>query len=106
ERSGIPRVTQLGECALLLDAAEGAYKDASQARIWALAQSLHRERQTWRLSEIVPGMNNLMVVFEAETPHCAQRLKHHLQSTWLALPPHELPGRVFEIDVEYDARPG
>lgn len=106
EECGAPRISALGECALLLDAGAGAYSAAGQARVWALAQHLEQEREARLLEDIVPGMNNLMVVFRPCTPDCAESLQRYLLDTWQALSPQELPGSTFEIAVDYDGTPG
>ncbi|WP_208621997.1 5-oxoprolinase subunit PxpB [Bordetella genomosp. 12] len=100
------RISALGECALLLDAGQGAYRASTQARIWALAQQLEQNPQVTPLEDIVPGMNNLMVVFRPATPDCADRLRQQLRAAWLTLAPRELAGTTHEVLVSYDATAG
>ncbi len=106
ERGGAPRISVLGERALLLDAGAGEYSAVVQTRVWALAQHLEQDREAWSLEDIVLGMNNLMVVFHPRRSDCAESLQQHLLETWWALAPQELPGRVFEIAVDYDGTSG
>ncbi len=56
-----PKISAEGTGALLVDGADGAFHDGVQARIWALARDL---RALPGVTETVPGMNNLMVVFD------------------------------------------
>jgi len=54
-------LTAAGAGALLLDVAVGAFDEERQARLWALAEGLAGEAG---VADVVPGMNNLMVVFD------------------------------------------
>ncbi|WP_137153890.1 5-oxoprolinase subunit PxpB [Rhizobium sp. FKL33] len=57
-----PRLSFEGPDALLIDGAMGAFSDAVQEKIWALAESL---RAFPGMIETVPGMNNLLLVFDS-----------------------------------------
>lgn len=56
-----PRLSFEGPDALLIDGAQGAFSDAVQEKIWSLADSL---RAFPGMIETVPGMNNLLLVFD------------------------------------------
>ncbi|MBB1249284.1 5-oxoprolinase subunit PxpB [Rhizobium sp. G21] len=56
-----PRLSFEGPDALLIDGAMGAFSDAVQEKIWALAEGL---RAFPGMIETVPGMNNLLLVFD------------------------------------------
>lgn len=56
-----PRLSFEGPDALLIDGAMGAFSDDVQEKIWALAESL---RAFPGMIETVPGMNNLLLVFD------------------------------------------
>lgn len=56
-----PRLSFEGPDALLIDGAIGAFSDAVQEKIWALAEGL---RVFPGMIETVPGMNNVLLVFD------------------------------------------
>lgn len=56
-----PRLSHEGPGAILVDGVEGVFDDAVQARVWKLARDL---KFMHGVLETVPGMNNLMVVFD------------------------------------------
>ncbi|MFM4718109.1 5-oxoprolinase subunit PxpB [Aeromonas bivalvium] len=59
------RLYPLGERALVLETGLGADL-IGQRRVWWLAQRLREQGGSERLEEIVPGMNNLTLVFDPE----------------------------------------
>ncbi|WP_041998187.1 carboxyltransferase domain-containing protein, partial [Aeromonas bivalvium] len=59
------RLYPLGERALVLETGLGADL-IGQRRVWWLAQRLREQGGGERLEEIVPGMNNLTLVFDPE----------------------------------------
>lgn len=92
----------LGEAAVLFDAAQGSLDFAVQQRIWALSSLLETARG---VTETVPGMNNLLVVFDPfVTDH--RTVVDAANANW---PPPALPeksGKVVEIPVVYGGRYG
>lgn len=86
-----------GAGAILVDAAGPMFDDAVQARIWSLASCL-RDRKG--VAETVPGMNNLMVVFDplALSPHL---LEAQILHDWQAVVPDAGGGRLVDVPVVY-----
>lgn len=56
-----PRITLAGSKALFLDCADGAFDDAVQRRVWGVAKAA---ASIEGICEVVPGMNNLLVLFD------------------------------------------
>lgn len=99
--SELPAFSLLGTTAALFEA-PGAMNLPTQQRIWALA----REAQAWpEVREAVPGMNNLMLVFE-RPPRRPQELAARLRAAWDAAQPLALGGRVVELPVVYGGEGG
>jgi KipI family sensor histidine kinase inhibitor len=93
-----PRVSLAGTAALLFDPAGARYDDAVQFRIWALAR---RAAALAGVGEAVPGMNNLMLVFDP-LRLAADDLAGRLRALWADLPAEDPGGRTIEIPVRYD----
>jgi KipI family sensor histidine kinase inhibitor len=94
-------ISLLGTSAVLFEA-PGPCVLASQQRIWALARSA----ETWpEIREAVPGMNNLMLVFETP-PRDLERFEERLRATWQDGEPLPLEGRVVELPVTYGGDAG
>jgi KipI family sensor histidine kinase inhibitor len=93
----LPRISMEGAGAILIDAAGQRYDDAVQARIWALAADL---RAMPGIAEVVPGMNNLMVVLDplALDP---QDLEAEVLLRWPDLPDEAEAGPLTDIPVIY-----
>ena len=95
------RISLLGSAALLFEA-PGALDFDQQRRIWALA----RQAQSWAgVQEAVPGMNNLMLIFEAPAPNLAA-LEHALQQAWADGDRVLLDGKTVELPVVYGGAAG
>jgi KipI family sensor histidine kinase inhibitor len=96
------RLSSLGESAVLLDAASGTLADDVQQRIWALATTVEQ----WpHIREVVPGMNNLLVIFDAlriDPPELSDRLRH----AWREARQSAKAGRTIEIPVDYGGEAG
>ncbi|WP_433694204.1 5-oxoprolinase subunit PxpB [Paraburkholderia phenoliruptrix] len=91
-----PHIFPLGDAALVCEAPPPATLDC-QRRVWAVAE-LARD---WpHVLEVVPGMNNLTLVFD---PLEADRdaLSKRLQETWDAAGQAPAAGRDVEIPVQY-----
>jgi KipI family sensor histidine kinase inhibitor len=97
-----PRITALGEGALLMEAPEGPLSLAVQGRIWAIAAAA----LDWPgVEEAVPAMNNLMLVFDP-LADVADGLTDRLVAAWqsgMALPPS---ARTRAIPVHYGGAQG
>ncbi|WEY38583.1 MULTISPECIES: 5-oxoprolinase subunit PxpB [Paraburkholderia] len=96
-----PRIYPLGDSALVCEAPPPATLDV-QRRVWAAAEAAH----TWpHVLEVVPGMNNLTVVFDPLEADAAQ-LGEQLAAAWHAAPRAHAEGREVEIPVEYGGEAG
>jgi 5-oxoprolinase (ATP-hydrolysing) subunit B len=96
-----PTIVELGDSALLCEFAPPATL-ATQRRVWAVA----RAARSWpEVIEVVPGMNNLTLVFD---PLAADRdaLLSQLEQAWLAPDCAEAQGRLVEIPVHYGGEAG
>ncbi|MEK1929867.1 MAG: 5-oxoprolinase subunit PxpB [Pararhizobium sp.] len=97
-----PRLSMEGAGAILLDAAGVFFSDDIQSLIWAVA--------AWMLkvdgvAETVPGMNNLMIVFDplAVAPDAVER---QLLQAWQTVVPDAVAGRDVDIPVVYGGGTG
>ncbi len=96
-----PRIYPFGDSALVCEA-QGSATLECQARIWALAQSV---RQWPNVAEVVPGMNNLTIVFD---PLCAdlEALAFELAAAWREAVAVQVSTREVEIPVRYGGEDG
>jgi len=97
-----PRLSTEGAGAILLDAADAAFSDDVQSRIWAVAA---RMLKVDGVTETVPGMNNLMIVFDplAIAPDAVER---QLLQAWQTVVPDAVAGRDVDIPVIYGGPDG
>ncbi|SPB14034.1 allophanate hydrolase subunit 1 [Caballeronia novacaledonica] len=96
-----PRIHSLGDAALVCEAAPPATLDC-QRRIWALAE---RARLMPHVVEVVPGMNNLTIVFDPlEADY--ETLAAELDSGWDAAEPTDMDSAEIEIPVRYGGADG
>lgn len=91
------RISLAGSGALLLDGARGTFDDAVQQRVWALA---NRVLAVPGVSEAVPGMNNLLVLFDPLIAD-AHDIGEQLKSLWASTDGAEVAGRHHMISVFY-----
>jgi KipI family sensor histidine kinase inhibitor len=94
--SSDPRIYAFGDTALVCESPPPATLDC-QRRVWAAAQAA----RTWpHVLEVVPGMNNLTLVFD---PLAADRdaLAEQLRAAWDAAGAAPSPDREIEIPVRY-----
>ncbi|AEH87274.1 5-oxoprolinase subunit PxpB [Mesorhizobium opportunistum] len=99
---GTPHISLAGSAALLLDGAQGAFDDATQELVWAVANaalSLEGVRET------VPGMNNLLVVFDPLATD-AHSVGDQLMSLWTSTDAHAVAGTNHTIPVSYGGSRG
>ena len=95
-------ISPLGSGGLLLDMADGAFSDRTQRLVWALAsQAAHIEG----VHEAVPGMNNLLVSFDA-LEVAADRLADLLRLAWVRIEPDGTQGKTVEVPVIYGGAAG
>jgi KipI family sensor histidine kinase inhibitor len=92
----LPRASQLGASALLFEACE-ALGDAAQERVWTVAE----EARAWvGVRETVPGMNNLMILFDPLVAP-SQDLIERVNQAWLAPARGARAGKTVEVQVVY-----
>lgn len=96
-----PRIHSLGDAALVCEAAPPATLDC-QRRIWALAE---RARLMPHVVEVVPGMNNLTIVFDPLVADY-ETLAAELESGWDAAEPTDMDSAEIEIPVRYGGADG
>lgn len=91
-----------GAGAVLLDAAGAVFSDDIQTRLWAVAA---RMLAIDGVLESVPGMNNLMIVFDplAIAPDAVER---QLLEAWQTVTPDAVAGRDIDIPVVYGGSDG
>jgi KipI family sensor histidine kinase inhibitor len=97
-----PRLSHEGTGAILLDAAAAIFDAQAQAKVWRLAREL---KSIEGVLETVPGMNNLMVVFDpfiADTESLEQRML----ASWAAEHATEDEGRIVDVPVHYGGQHG
>jgi KipI family sensor histidine kinase inhibitor len=96
-----PRIYPLGDTALVCEAPPPATLDC-QRRVWSAAQVA---RDWPHVLEVVPGMNNLTVIFDplAADP---DDLSARLQALWNAASAAPAEGREVEIPVQYGGEYG
>ena len=91
-----------GAGVILLDAADSVFSPATQERIWAVAKAL---RAVEGVRETVPGMNNLMIVFDP-VAIAPEKLERKLDAAWHNIVPDTVAGREIEVPVKYGGSPG
>lgn len=92
-----PRITFLGDAALLIEGPDPALTLEQQKKVWALSRELER----WPdVAEVAPGVNNLMVVPAGHLGD-ASAFMQRLVDAWHDVAPLELEGAVHRIEVIY-----
>jgi KipI family sensor histidine kinase inhibitor len=97
-----PRISLAGSGALLLDGARGLFQDAVQRRVWAVAKAA---LDVDGVLEAVPGMNNLLVVFDPLATD-ALSIGERLTSIWLNVEAAAVFGTRHTIPVSYGGQRG
>lgn len=96
-----PALTPLGDNALVCTFAPPATL-ATQARVWSVA----RAARAWpHVIEVVPGMNNLTLVFDPLQADAAA-LSEQLASAWQNAGENDAAGNIVEIPVHYGGDDG
>jgi 5-oxoprolinase (ATP-hydrolysing) subunit B len=96
------KLTAAGCGALLLDAARGPFDWNVQRRIWAVADTL---RLVSNIHDVVPGMNNLMIVFDP-LRGMPERVESDLRTAWWNATEHTINGREWVVPVTYGGKSG
>ena len=97
-----PRLSHEGTGAILLDAAGKMFDACAQEKIWRLARDL---KFIHGVLETVPGMNNLMVVFDPLELD-AYVVEQSIFDLWDAPYRPETPGRIVDVPVHYGGEDG
>ncbi|MDH4567057.1 5-oxoprolinase subunit PxpB [Pseudomonas sp. BN414] len=100
----VPVISHAGLGAMLVNVADGAFDLTLQYQVWAMARKL-MERRSEGIDEVVPGVNNLLVMFDPLTlhPRDAERL---LLDCWSNADGAGIQGREIEIPVIYGGAAG
>ncbi|WID95222.1 5-oxoprolinase subunit PxpB [Bosea vestrisii] len=96
------RIQPAGTGAVLLDCARDQFSDEYQQLIWAVAKSA---RAIPGVRECVPGMNNLMVVFDGLSIH-PRDVEMRLVSLWEGVEAADSEHQVWTIPVRYGGQAG
>ncbi|MDX8497805.1 5-oxoprolinase subunit PxpB [Mesorhizobium sp. VK4C] len=97
-----PRISLAGSGALLIDGAQGPFDEATQELVWSVANAA---RTLEGVRETVPGMNNLLVLFDpfaTDAPSVGEQLK----SLWAGTDAHAVAGTLHTIPVSYGGAHG
>lgn len=97
-----PRLSHEGTGAILLDAAGKVFDTRAQEKVWRLAREL---KFIHGVLETVPGMNNLMVVFDPLELD-AFIVEQSIFDLWDAPYRAEEPGRIVDVPVYYGGQDG
>ena len=99
--SALPRLHALGDAALVCELPPPATL-AVQRKIWALAS----EARQWQgVIDVMPGMNNLTLLFEPERVEF-EALEARVAAAWPKLAATAIAGRRIEIPVVYGGEEG
>lgn len=96
------KLSWMGEQAILCDTGHAAIDLKLQERFWALAEQL-KGRAFVR--EVVPGMNNLLVMIDPAAIGEAEALKD-IETCWNGLRVYSVAGREIEVPVYYGGEHG
>ncbi|KON63544.1 kinase A inhibitor [Komagataeibacter europaeus] len=91
------KISMAGTGGLLLDMAEGAFDEAVQARIWAMARTLGASE--W-CTQAVPGVNNLLVTFDPLVTD-GEKVSQKLGILWAEAVADDTPPAVIDVRVDY-----
>jgi KipI family sensor histidine kinase inhibitor len=92
-----PRLNMAGAGSILLDAADTIFNPSIQSRIWAVAKAIETEAG---VSDAVPGINNLMVVFDPLMILPAV-IEDTLLRLWQTVTPDPIVGKDVDVPVAY-----
>ena len=97
-----PHISLAGSGALLLDGSDGAFSDATQELVWAVANAALTLKG---VRETVPGMNNLLVLFDPLAID-AHGIGEQLKSLWGGIDARTVTGTHHTIPVSYGGARG
>lgn len=100
-----PRFSACGTSALLMDVAAGAFDLGAQKHLWSLAAEGSAVHRIAGVRGVVLGVNNMLVRFDPLAIDPAD-LHEQLRAAWQASEPLDATGRLVEVPVAYDTRPG
>jgi KipI family sensor histidine kinase inhibitor len=95
-----PKFHLCGTGALLMDVASGTFDLGTQKRLWALGAPGGALRQLPGVRNVVLGVNNVLVAFDALRVDL-QALEEAIASAWSEAEPVEGTGRSIEVPVTY-----
>lgn len=97
-----PRLSSEGTGAILVDGAAGGFDDAVQAKVWTLSRDL---KFIDGVLETVPGMNNLMVVFDPLRIE-AFIVEQSIRDLWHRAGTTAAPGAIHDVPVFFGGEDG
>ncbi|MET3580328.1 KipI family sensor histidine kinase inhibitor [Mesorhizobium robiniae] len=97
-----PQISLAGSGALLVDGAQGAFDDATQELVWAVANAA---LSIEGVCEAVPGMNNLLVLFDPLVVD-ARSVDGRLKSIWASTDASAVTGTQHTVPVDYGGARG
>lgn len=102
-----PTIHTVGCGGLLLDASDGAgvFDESLQQRVLRLGEILEANADCYLLKEILPGVNNLLVLFDPLACE-PDRMRQTLLDFWQQAQPQEQTGRQIDIPVVYGGEYG
>lgn len=100
-----PRMHAAGTGALLMDVAEGAFDLETQKHLWSLGRRGGALEQLDGVTNVVLGVNNVLVLFDPLRVH-PRELGEALRQAWGASTPSSESGRRFDVPVVYDRSAG
>lgn len=97
-----PRLSSEGSGAILVDGAAGSFDDGVQAKVWTLSRDL---KFIDGVLETVPGMNNLMVVFDPLRIE-AFVVEQSIRDLWERAGQVAAPGALHDVPVDFGGEEG
>jgi len=100
-----PRAHLAGAGGVYLDCGNADIDMSIQERIWAMARALREDARLEGIREVVPGVNNLLVLFDPLRldPGAA---REHVLRLWEDIAPGRTESRQVDIPVVYGGEPG
>lgn len=95
-----PRIHASGCGGLLFDVAARAFNEETQRRLWALSAKVRETYAEKDILDVVPGVNNLLVVMDPLRLHPDQ-MRKALMELWESIDANALSARDIEIPVVY-----
>lgn len=99
------RIHLAGSSAILLDVEAGDFSMPTQQRLWSVAEAMTAERASTDVLEVLPGMNNLMVMFDPLRTS-VDRVSQAILAHWERSSARPSPARQVDIPVTYGGASG